>query len=306
MKWWLAIGPCCFWLVSHQTVGQTLEVRDSVAFKAPAETDGPPTNTLAALAWDAQTFEAQVIETPAEDYDAQVRFASPRPGGDAGVDTVVLRWYRPAPGSGRPSDEARNVHAPETRETSPSQISVPGAVAVPGAVLVVHTLHPDLPVATFLARGLRTKGVHAFVIEMPGYASRRATPRRMTGVTTLIRGTQAVTDCRRALDVIRTLGAPGGVAEQSPGGGFDGQRVAIQGTSLGSFVACAAAAIDGAFAPTFLFLSGGDGMSILRDGQKDAFHVRGALKHYGYEDDALRDLMNPIEPLRIANRENPK
>ena len=255
----------------------SLSVQDTVTTEAGSPEAAEAGRTP--FGWEGGVFEARVTETPGKDFEAYVAFASPLSSGDSGIDTVRLRWYRPAEddgGDGLPGGEQ------------------PGATAV----LIVHTLHPDLPVATFLARGLRSKGIHAFVIEMPGYASRRATPRRMTGVTTLIRGTQAVADCRRAFDVIRTLGA-------QPGSGFDGRRVAIQGTSLGSFVACSAAAIDGCFEQTFLFLSGGDGMSILADGQKDAFHVRGALKHYGYEGDKLRELMGTIEPLNLASRLDP-
>lgn len=288
MQWFVLLGFACLSWTGAWSQPTVFSVLDTFAPDADARAEGAA--LPAALAWETGGFEARVTETPGQDFDAEVAFASPQPSGDAGVDTVVLRWYRPAPGSQSPGTIS---------ETSGAQKKTSGAV------LIVHTLHPDLPVATFLARGLRAKGIHAFVIEMPGYASRRATPRRMTGVTTLIRGTQAVTDCRRAFDVIRTLGVPGGLAEKTPGGGFDGERVAIQGTSLGSFVACSAAAIDGAFAQTFLFLSGGDGVSILEHGQKDAFHVRGALMHYGYDGAALRELMNTIEPLHLAHRLDP-
>lgn len=223
---------------------------------------------LHALAWAPQGFEVDLQPTASGDeYDGLVTFASPRPSGDAGIDTVRLRWYRA-------QGVANDTAAP--------------------AVLVVHTLHPDMPVATMLARGLRQRGVHAFVIEMPGYASRVGMERRMTGVTTLMHSAQAVADCRRAYDAIAALP------------GIDRQQIAIQGTSLGSFVATNAAAFDGCFSKTFLFLSGGDGLNILEDGQKDAFHVRGALKHYGYNGEALASLLEPVEPLRLAHRLNPQ
>lgn len=212
-----------------------------------------------------------------QDYDAELRFASPLPSGDPELDRVVLRWYRP--------DAPRGV--------------TDGG----GAVLLVHTLHPDLPVATLLARGLRERGVHAFVIELPGYASRVGEERRFTGATTLIRGAQAVTDCRRAYDVIRAV-----LQTQPLAGQVEGREplVAIQGTSLGGFIATAAAGLDGCFGQTFLLLSGGDGVDILENGTKDAFHVRGALRHYGYVGDKLRDLLAPLEPLNLAGRLDPE
>lgn len=237
---------------------------------------------LRSLAWEGGAFEVTVRDTPGRDYDARITFASPKPNGDTGIDQVVLRWYRPAPGI--------SALAPEIKQA--------GAEQTLPAVLLVHTLHPDLPVATLLARGLRQRGVHAFVIELPGYASRAGAQRKMTGVTTLVNAGQAVSDCRRAYDVIRAL-------NDAEAANIDGDRIAIQGTSLGSFVATSAAALDGCFNQTFLFLSGGDGVEILETGQKDAFHVRGALQHYGYTGDKLRALIDPVEPLHIAHRLDP-
>ncbi|MBB6428373.1 hypothetical protein [Algisphaera agarilytica] len=238
-------------------------------------------DVLATLAWEGGPFAFEVHETPRQEFDAVVTFASPKPSGDEGIDTAVLRWYRPAEAQ---ADDGRGPDAQGPK--SP-------------AVLLVHTLHPDLPVATLLARGLKQRGVHAFVIELPGYASRVEEDRKFTGVTTLVNAAQAVGDCRRAYDVICAFDEAG-LAD------IDNDRIAIQGTSLGSFIATSAAALDGCFNQTFLFLSGGDGVDILENGQKDAFHVRGALQHYGYSGDKLRALIDPVEPLHIAHRLDPK
>lgn len=263
----------------------TLEARDSVGvLQDDALMAG---RALRSLAWEGGVFEVTVRDTPGRDYDARITFASPQPSGDAELDQVVLRWYRPAPGIPALAPEHQQADA---QQTLPAE-------AIP-AVLLVHTLHPDLPVATLLARGLRQRGVHAFVIELPGYASRVGAERKMTGVTTLVNAAQAVSDCRRAYDVIRAVG-------DSVAANIDPDRIAIQGTSLGSFVATSAAGLDGCFNQTFLFLSGGDGVEILETGQKDAFHVRGALKHYGYTGDKLRTLLDPVEPLHIAHRLDP-
>ncbi|MEO0515231.1 MAG: hypothetical protein AAF086_08055 [Planctomycetota bacterium] len=264
-------------------VGVPFVVADS--FEVLGDDDPTADGVLRTLAWRAETFAVTVNDAFDQDYDARVTFASAKPSGDAGIDQVVLRWYRPAPGSA-PGSAPGNGPEAEQAEALP-------------AVLLVHTLHPDLPVATLLARGLRQRGVHALVIELPGYASREAAEPRMTGVTTLINAAQAVADCRRAFDVIRALGEVG-LAD------LDGERIAIQGTSLGSFIATSAAALDGCFNQTFLFLSGGDGVDILQTGQKDAFHVRGALRHYGYTGDKLRALLDPVEPLHIAHRLDPE
>ncbi|MEM6459922.1 MAG: hypothetical protein AAF710_11090 [Planctomycetota bacterium] len=241
---------------------------------ARIETQQPDeAETLARFHWPAGAFPVTLREAPGREWDREVAFASPRPMGDAAVDRVTLRWYRP---------EAKP-------ESAPPQL--------PG-VLVVHSLHPDLPVATLLARGLRARGVHAFVIELPGYAGRKPAASRMNGVTALVRAPQAVADIRRARDAIAALAA-------SPDARLDAERIAVQGTSLGSFFAAAAAALDGGFDHTFLLLSGGDGVEVLERGEKDAHALRGALRHYGYRGAALRDLIDPIEPLRLAHRLDP-
>lgn len=260
---------------------------DSVRWDEPTDLDAAA--VLAALRWEAGPFEVQVEETPGRDYDARVTFASPQPSGDVGVDTVVLRWYRPTP----PEAGTNLTHGGG---------SIPGAWGkIPGGVgvLLVHTLHPDLPVATLLGRGLRARGVDGFVLELPGYGSRESEPRRMTGVTALMHGAQAAADCRRAFDAIKAL-SEAGLTDLDPA------RLVIQGTSLGSFFATVAAGIDGCFAQTFLVLSGGDGVDILTHGQKDAYHLRGALEHYGYTADKLHALLDPIEPLRMAGRLDPQ
>ncbi|MEM1107205.1 MAG: hypothetical protein AAGH99_00765 [Planctomycetota bacterium] len=251
--------------------------RGATQVVSAADTFDPAENGVPeALTWATNRFEIDIQEVQGRDYEARIAFDSAIPSGDAEIDEVVMRWYRPG------------LEADQERESA-------GAPAV----LLVHTLHPDLPVATMLARGLRQRGVHAFVIELPGYASRIGAERKLTGVTTLLNAAQAVSDCRRAYDVITELNRAD-LAAIAP------ERIAIQGTSLGSFIATSAASLDGCFSQTFLFLSGGDGVDILENGQKDAFHVHGALKHYGYSGNKLHELLSPVEPLRIAHRLNPE
>lgn len=267
--------------VSFSAAAQVVPATDSVRWNEPAE--GRAAAVLAAVRWEPGAFEVVVEETPGRDYDARVTFVSPRPSGDAGIDTVVLRWYRPPP-------EAKQELSAGDQELAEAEGKLPGA-----GVLLVHTLHPDMPVAIMLARGLRARGVDGFVLELPGYASRVGQTRRMTGVTALMHGPQAAADCRRAFDAIAAL-SNAGLADVDP------ERLAISGTSLGSFFATVASAIDGCFAQTFLVLSGGDGVDILAHGQKDAYHVRGALAHYGYSGEKLSALIDPVEPLHVASR----
>ena len=237
-------------------------VTDTVTFVPSA--GGADAAVLETLSWTPGDFA--VAELPGDgDADAILTFPTARPTGDAPLDTVRLRWFRPA------------------------QADAPAP-----AVLVIHTLHPDLPVGLGLCRGLRARGINAFMLELPGYGARQPAERRFTGITTLIEAPMAVADARRSFDAI---------ASQA---GIDRERISIQGTSLGSFFAVAAAGLDGCFANTFLLLSGGDGVNILETGIHDTFHVRRALSHYGYDTrEKLAALIEPVEPLRLAPRLDP-
>ena len=237
-------------------------VTDTATFVPSA--DGGDAAVLRTLSWTPGEFA--VAELPGDgDADAILTFPTARPAGQEALDTVRLRWFRPVDAEGR---------AP--------------------AVLVIHTLHPDLPVGLGLCRGLRARGINAFMLELPGYGARQAEPRRFTGITALIKAPMAVADARRSFDVIASRA------------GIDRERISIQGTSLGSFFAVAAAGLDGCFANTFLLLSGGDGVNILETGIHDTFHVRRALSHYGYDTrEKLAALIEPVEPLRLAPRLDP-
>lgn len=242
-------------------------VTDTARFAPRAGDAEAVTQALETLAWEPGAFDVDV--QPGDgDANAVLSFPTARPSGDAAMDTARLRWFAPAGASGE--------------------------VGAGPAVLLIHSLHPDMPIGLGLARGLRAKGIHAFLLELPGYGARVPTPAKMTGVTPLEHSRMAVADVRRAYDVIATRP------------GVDPGRVVLQGTSLGSYFAAAAAGLDGCFAATILLLSGGDGVDILESGQKDAYHVRGALRHYGYDTHAkLTALIDPVEPLRLAPRLDP-
>lgn len=222
---------------------------------------------LERFAWVPVDFDVRCTATPGLAYDALVRFPSPMPSGERWADEAVLQWY-----AARGAD-GKAIEAP--------------------AVLMVHSLHPRMVIANQIARDFARRGLHAFVIQMPGYGLRWGGEDQHPGVTVLEHGRQAVADCLRARDAIRSL------PNIRPG------PIALQGTSLGGFVAATAGGIDPAFDPVILFISGGDGYGALTHGLHDALYLRQALERKGYHGETLRDLLEPVEPLRVAHRLNP-
>ena len=155
--------------------------------------------------WEPGTFEVRCTSTPGLAYDALVRFDSQIPSGKRWVDEVVLVWYAAR------GEDGQAIEAP--------------------AVLMVHTLHPKMLIADQLARVFAKRGLHTFILQLPGYGHRWEGPGHFPGVTALKHGRQAVADCLRARDAIAAL------PNIKPG------QIALQGTSLGGFIAAAAAGI---------------------------------------------------------------
>jgi len=227
---------------------------------------------LDGVSWEPGGFEVRCTATPGLAYDALVRFDSPLPSGQRWVDRVVLTWY-----AARGKD-GKAIEAP--------------------AVLMVHSLHPRMLIANQLAASMAKRGLHVFIIQLPGYGWRWEGLGHFPGVTALEHGRQAVADCLRARDAIAAL------PNIKPG------PIALQGTSLGGFVAATAAGIDPGpargFDPVVLLISGGDSYGALMNGQFDARFLRRSLERKGYVGQKLKDLLEPVEPLRVAHRLNPR
>lgn len=230
--------------------------------------DAPMRHVPADLAWTPGPFEIANHDAaePAA-YDAVVSFPSPTPTGVEALDRVTMWWYR-------------------ARDAQGEAIEGP-------ALLLVHSLHPRMPIAQALASDLSRQGIHCFIVHLPGYAGRDDGSRRFPGVVALLHGRQGVADVRRARDAIVVL--PGVTGE-----------VALQGTSLGGFVASVVAGLDGgAFSPVFLLLSGADAALVLREGEADAARMRQRMADEGYDDAALAALLAPLEPMRFVRRLDP-
>ena len=220
------------------------------------------------VSWDYAEFEVRCTATPGLKYDALVRFDSPIPSGNRWVDRVVMRWYAAR------GQDGEAIEAP--------------------AVLMIHTLQPQMLISDQLAQAFAKRGLHTFVLQLPGYGERWEGRGVFPVVTTLVHGRQAVTDCLRARDAIRAL------PNIKPG------PIALQGTSLGGFVAATVGGIEPSFDPVLLLISGGDCYGALKTGEHDAKFLFQELIREGYAGLKLRHMLESVEPLRVAHRLDPE
>jgi dienelactone hydrolase len=234
----------------------------------PPDASPPAQLLLDGVTWTPRGFDVTAESPSRVGGDAVVWFDSALLSGERDQDRVPLEWYAARDAGGAPL-------------TAP-------------ALLVVHSLHPRMPIARTMARELSRSGRHVFVIHLPGYGLRSDDRRRPVGITAILNMRQAIGDIRRARDAIAAL--PTVDAEAG---------VDLAGVSLGGFAAATAASLDGAFNRLILLISGGDGYAALTQGLHDAAMVRRNLLVLGYDDDRLRVLLDAGEPLHVAHRLDP-
>ena len=222
---------------------------------------------LRQFVWEPAAFDV-CCEIPGDQAgDLLVRFASPLPTGHPVVDRVALEWFVARENDGSPK------HAP--------------------AVVVVHESGRGMHVGRLMAQAIRQQGVHALLIHLPHYGVRReARAPQFHEVLTSIR--QALMDVRRARDAVAALP----YVEES--------QIALQGTSLGGFVAALAGSLDRGYHSVFLALAGGDLYEMLQEGQRDTGKLRAELATWAIPDASLKRLVDQFEPTRIAHRLEPQ
>jgi dienelactone hydrolase len=236
--------------------------RDSLDIGIEASADAR--DCLNSLAWPAEEFAVQLELPQDQQGDWLVRFPSARPVGDELNDRVALEWYQARDRDGQP-------------------------VVAPAAV-IVHESGSGMTVGRLIAKSLRFKGIHTFMLQLPYYGVRRGGQAKPQGRQLAEALCQSVVDARRARDAVATLPL------------IDNQRISLQGTSLGGFVAATTAGLDSAYHRVFILLAGGDLYGVLTEGRRDASKVRQAIMTEGMSDDNFRQLLQPIEPLRLAHR----
>ncbi len=247
-------------------IGSTFSATDTL--EVGDESNEDARQCLDALSWPRTTFAIEIV-APAisKQEDVFVTFPSPIRGSEPKFETVFLEWY-----------QARTDA---------------GELAVAPAVIVVHESGRKMPVGRMVAQGFRQRGIHAFLIQMPGYGERRGPA--ISGIKELaVRLRQGIADTRRAKDAVAALPC---VLKD---------RIALQGTSLGGFVTSTTAGLDPSFHSVFILLAGGDVYSVVKNGEREAAKIREAIISKGESEEELKQAAWSIEPTRLAHRLNPE
>ena len=247
-------------------IGKTFPAQDTLAPQTEESSDAKA--CLAGLCWKPGEFEVTVEAGSDPAMEGLVRFPSPKPNGVALNDRVALEWYAA-------KDEAGNI------------IDAP-------AIVVVHESGSKMEVGRIFAKALHAQGLHAFMIQLPFYGVRKPAGFKPDGRHVEATMRQGIVDVRRARDAVAVLPH------------VDKMNIAVQGTSLGGFVAATTAGLDRGFASVHIMVAGGDLYELVSNGQREAGKLREMLAEAGYTGDKLRDLFAAVEPLRLAHRLDPQ
>lgn len=244
---------------------QHFDARDTLAPQADDSVDAKA--CIDHLTWKPGDFKVTLEPATDSEMDGFVRFPSPKPNGVAQNDLVALEWYAAK------DDQGRMIDAP--------------------AVVVVHESGSGMEVGRLFAKAFHARNLHAFMIQLPFYGLRRPAGFRPDGrhvESTMIQG---IADVRRARDAVAVI--PHVIRT----------NIALQGTSLGGFVASTTAGLDRGYQSVHIMVAGGDLHNLVVNGQREAGKLREMLATAGYTGDKLKDLFNQVEPLRLAHRLDP-
>ncbi|MEY3176425.1 MAG: hypothetical protein RLZZ436_4339 [Planctomycetota bacterium] len=245
-------------------IGTGFSATDSL--NATADPSPDAEECLSGLRWKPGEFRVECEPAAENEGDLLIRFPSPIDSGDAVNDRVSMEWYAARDADRRPI-QARSV-------------------------IIVHESGRGMTVGRIFARGLNARGLHTFLIHLPGYGARyTAAANRPERILDSMK--QAVADVRRARDAALALPL------------IQSDVVGVQGTSLGGFVTSTAAGLDTAFHRVFILLAGGNLHDVVLQGKKDAAKVRQRLESIGVTPEQIRSLARPVEPLRLAHRLQP-
>jgi len=245
---------------------RTFDARDTLAPASESSLDAR--ECLKGLTWKPGSFRVR-CETPDDGRgEVLLRFPSPVDTGNTANDRVAVEWYV----AGLNTGKARRARA----------------------VVVVHESGRGMTVGRLFAATLRKEGLHAFMVQLPGYGHRSGPGGRLPADQLFDRLRQAISDVRRTRDAITALPL------------VDSSHVSLQGTSLGGFVVASCGSLDAGFDSVFVMLAGGNLYEMIQKGQRDTARVRQRLTEAGVSDEQLKKLTASIEPTRVAHRLDPK
>lgn len=245
---------------------ENFAARDSLGTLADPNPDAAA--CLQGFAWQPSAFDVSLETFEQDATPRRVQFPSPLDTGNATNDRVTMMWY-------------------VAKDAQGNDLNRP-------AVLVAHESGSGMTVGRLVAKTLSLYGVHAFLIHLPHYGQRRDRSINVSEQDVVKTMRQAVVDVRRGRDAIAVLP------------NIDTRQIGLQGTSLGGFVAALAGSLDRGFDNVYITLAGGDFHSLLTNGVKDAAKMRQRLADAGYTGEKLRQLVQQVEPLRIAHRLQPE
>ena len=223
---------------------------------------------LDGLTWTPGNFRVRCETARDGRGEVLLRFPSPVDTGNAANDRVAVEWYVAGMDTG-PARRAR-------------------------AVVVVHESGRGMTVGRLFAATLRKEGLHAFLVQLPGYGHRGGPGGRLHPGELFDRLRQAIGDVRRTRDAIAVLPL------------VDTSHVSLQGTSLGGFVVATSASLDAGYDSVFVMLAGGNLYEMINSGKRDTASLRRKLTEAGITGERLKKLALSIEPTRVAHRLDPK
>ena len=243
-------------------IGKSFSAMDTMT--SPDDPSADALDCLNGLCWKAEEFGVNCEAAIGQGTNALLRFPSPRPVGIEKNDLVAVEWYAVT------DHRKKLVTAP--------------------AMIVVHESGSGMTVGRMIARGVRDRGIHAFMVELPFYGLRRPTDSKPEDRGFAVVMGQGIADVRRARDAVRVLP------------GVQPDAINLQGTSLGGFVAATAGGLDAAYHNVFVLLAGGDLPKLVMTGERETAQLRRMLEKQGFTGDSMFRLLNRFEPNRLAHR----
>lgn len=264
----ILLACCCLILPSLRAedapaikAGDTFQAKDSL--NCAGEPSADAAECLHGLGYTCGPFAVTCEAAEEGQGDWLVRFPSPKPVGHDVNDKVAMEWR-----IARDKD-GKSLKAP--------------------AVVVVHESGRGMVAGRLFANGLRSYGIHTFLIHLPGYGER--TPERRPTIQEMLPGLQqAVADVRRASDAVAALAL------------VDADNTSVLGISLGGFVTATVSGLDRGFDKCFVLLAGGNLPDVILQGGKDAAKIRSELSKAGVTEEQIRETSRLIEPMRLAHR----